>query len=74
MLLPRRFDTPVPRVTKFSVMCGSSLEDDHALFNVHTAIGFPSRDKTVPLKIKFLRPFGMKIGTAMEQDSAGYFP
>lgn len=66
------FDTPVPRDEIFR-MCGSSLEDDHALFNVHTAIGFPSGMQTTPLKIKFLRPPTWKIGTAMEQDSAGYF-
>lgn len=66
------FDTPVPRDEIFR-MCGSSLEDDHALFNVHTAIGFPSGMQNVPLKIKFLRPSVWKIGTAMEQDSAGYF-
>lgn len=66
------FDTPVERDEIFR-MCGSSLEDDHALFNTHTVLGFPSGMQSNPLKIKFLYPQTWKIGTPLERDSAGWY-
>ncbi len=66
------FDTPVTRDEIFR-MCGSSIEDDHTLFNAHTVIGFPTDMQSTPLKIKFLYPSAWKIGTPLEQDSAGYY-
>jgi predicted metalloprotease with PDZ domain len=66
------FDTPVTRDEIFR-MCGSSIEDDHTLFNVHTVIGFPTEMQSTPLKIKFLYPSAWKIGTPLEQDSTGFY-
>jgi predicted metalloprotease with PDZ domain len=66
------FDTPVPRDEIYR-MCGSSIEDDHVLFNAHTVIGFPTGMQSKPLKIKFLYPEVWKLGSPMERDSAGYF-
>ena len=66
------FDTPVTRDEIFR-MCGSSIEDDHTLFNAHTVIGFPTEMQSTPLKIKFLYPNSWKIGTPLEQDSTGYY-
>ncbi len=66
------FDTPVTRDEIFR-MCGSSIEDDHTLFNTHTVIGFPTEMQSTPLKIKFLYPNSWKIGTPLELDSTGYY-
>jgi predicted metalloprotease with PDZ domain len=66
------FDTPVTRDEIFR-MCGSSIEDDHTLFNAHTVIGFPTEMQSTPLKIKFLYPSAWKIGTPLEQDSTGFY-
>jgi predicted metalloprotease with PDZ domain len=66
------FDTPVER-DEISRMCGSSLEDDHALFNPHTVIGFPAGMQARPVRIQFLRPPSWEIATAMEQDAEGYY-
>ena len=66
------FDTPVTRDEIYR-MCGSSIEDDHALFNTHTALGFPSGMQATPLKIKFLYPEAWKIGTPLELGADGYY-
>lgn len=66
------FDTPVTRDEIYR-MCGSSIEDDHVLFNTHTALGFPSGMQSAPLKIKFLYPEAWKVGTPLEKDAEGYY-
>jgi predicted metalloprotease with PDZ domain len=66
------FDTPVTRDEIYR-MCGSSIEDDHVLFNAHTVIGFPTEMQSNPLKIKFAYPEAWKVGSPLERDSAGYF-
>jgi predicted metalloprotease with PDZ domain len=66
------FDTPVTRDEIYR-MCGSSIEDDHVLFNTHTALGFPSGMQSRPLHIKFLYPAEWKVGTPLERDSAGLY-
>lgn len=66
------FDTPVTRDEIYR-MCGSSIENDHALFNPHTAIGFPTGMQSRPLRLSFLHPKEWSIGTPLEQDSAGAF-
>ena len=63
------------KVNEFPVymMCGSSLEKDHALINGQTVFGFPKGMQGSPLKIKLDYPKDWKVGTALNQDKNGYF-
>ncbi|WP_299463542.1 peptidase [uncultured Microscilla sp.] len=55
------------------LMCGSSLEKDHALINGQTVFGFFKGMQGAPLKIKLDYPQTWKVGTALNKDSNGYF-
>ena len=66
------WDTPVNEY-KIYLMCGSSLEKDHALINGQTVFGFPQGMQGTPLKIKLDYPKDWKLGTALNKDKDGYF-
>lgn len=66
------WDTPVKEY-KVYLMCGSSLEKDHALINGQTVFGFPQGMQSAPLKIKLDYPKEWMFGTALNQDKKGYF-
>lgn len=63
------------QVNEFPIylMCGSSLEKDHALINGQTVFGFPKGMQGTPLKIKLDYPQNWKVGTALNKDKNGYF-
>ncbi len=55
------------------LMCGSSLEKDHALINGQTVFGFFKGMQRSPLKIKLDYPKQWQVGTALNKDNKGYF-
>ncbi len=66
------WDTPVNE-NRIYRMCGSSLEDDHALINGQTVFGFPQGMQNTPLKIKLEYPQEWQIGTPLEKDKEGFY-
>jgi predicted metalloprotease with PDZ domain len=66
------WDTPV-REHKVYRMCGSSLENDHALLNGQTVLGYPQGWQARPLRIKLNYPAGWKVGSALTADAQGYY-
>lgn len=54
-------------------MCGSSLENDHALINGHAVFGFPSGLQSQPFKLSLEHPASWKIGTALDVRPDGSF-
>jgi len=66
------WDTPV-KEHRIYLMCGSSLEKDHALINGQTVFGFPQGMQGTPLKIKIDYPKEWMVGTALDKNKEGYF-
>jgi predicted metalloprotease with PDZ domain len=55
------------------LMCGTSLEKDHALINGQGVFGFPQGMQNRPLRIKLRYPKSWKAGTALEKDPEGFY-
>jgi predicted metalloprotease with PDZ domain len=55
------------------LMCGTSLEADHALINPHDVIGYPTGMQATPIRLRLLYPSRWKIGTALTHDAAGAY-
>lgn len=66
------WDTPVDS-NKIYRMCGSSIEDDHALINGQTVFGYPTGLQSRPLRIDIKYPSDWILGTALDQDSEGFY-
>jgi predicted metalloprotease with PDZ domain len=66
------FDTPVER-DEIMLMCGSSIENDHALVNGQTILGYPTGMQSTPIKLKFTCPADWQAGSPMELGSDGYY-
>ncbi len=66
------WDTPMT-ADPIDLMCGSSLENDHALINGQAVFGFPSGMQSIPLDITISHPAAWRVGTALEADSIGVF-
>lgn len=60
------FDTPMEEYPIY-LMAGSSIEDDHALINIHTMIGYFEGYQKAPLEISVLGKPDWVIGTALEK-------
>ena len=56
-----------------SLMVGTSLEDNHALFNPYCVVGYPTSLEDDPFQISFSLPGNWKTGTALEKNSEGYY-
>jgi predicted metalloprotease with PDZ domain len=65
------FDT---HVTSYPVylMCGSSIENDHALINGHTMIGYFQGKQSDPIQIKLIGNDDWKTGTALPNNGDGF--
>ena len=62
------FDTKVKEFPVY-LMCGSSIEEDHALINTHTVLGYFEGHQSDPMDIKIDKPVNWSMGTALtEQD------
>jgi predicted metalloprotease with PDZ domain len=55
------------------LMCGTSLEADHALINPHDVIGYPTGMQTAPIRLRLLYPSRWKIGTPLTRDATGAY-
>ncbi|MBI1939441.1 MAG: PDZ domain-containing protein [Ignavibacteriales bacterium] len=66
------FDTKVDKNPVYA-MCGSSLENDHALINGQTVFGYFHGMQKYPVKIKLEYPDEWTVGTALTQDANGYY-
>jgi predicted metalloprotease with PDZ domain len=66
------WDTPVTE-HRIYLMCGSSLEADHALLNGQTLLGYPQGWQGKPLRMKLQYPAGWKVGTVLVPDAQGYY-
>ncbi|WP_456460036.1 M61 family metallopeptidase [Reichenbachiella sp.] len=66
------WDTPVEEMEMYK-MCGTSMEDDHVLFNAHCVIGYPQGMQGEPLSISLAYPDDWKIGTALSKNEQGAY-
>ncbi|MCR5888884.1 peptidase [Hymenobacter sp. J193] len=66
------WDTPV-KDHRIYRMCGSSLEQDHALLNGQTILGYPQGMQGQPLRLKINYPSGWQAGSALTPDAQGYY-
>ncbi|SMB98333.1 peptidase M61 domain protein [Hymenobacter roseosalivarius DSM 11622] len=66
------WDTPVQEHPIY-LMCGSSLEADHALLNGQTILGYPEDMQNAPLRLKLNYPKDWKAGTVLVPDAQGYY-
>ncbi|WP_421896264.1 peptidase [Marinoscillum sp.] len=65
------FDTQVEDFPVY-LMCGSSIEEDHALINAHTIMGYFEGYQKSPLRISVKGKDNWKVGTALSRKD-GYF-
>ncbi|MBM4172063.1 MAG: peptidase [Ignavibacteria bacterium] len=66
------FDTKVD-INPVYPMCGSSLENDHALINGQTVFGYFHGMQKYPIEIKLTYPEDWTVGTALRKNSTGYY-
>lgn len=66
------WDTPMDKNPVYP-MCGSSLEEDHALINGQTVFGYFHGMQKYPIEIKLDYPEGWEVGTALSKNSNGYY-
>lgn len=65
------FDTPLPEYPIYP-MAGSSLEEDHALINTHTMLGYFHGLQGAPISISLKGRSGWKVGTALSARDGAY--
>jgi predicted metalloprotease with PDZ domain len=66
------WDTPVDEHVVYG-MCGTSLEEDHALINNHTILGYLHGMQSHEIWIQILHPATWTTGTALTKNDDGYF-
>ncbi|QDA59897.1 M61 family metallopeptidase [Hymenobacter jejuensis] len=66
------WDSPI-KEHRVYLMCGSSLEQDHALLNGQCLYGYVKGFQDKPLRIKLNYPKDWKIGTPLTADAQGYY-
>ncbi|MFD2247185.1 peptidase [Pontibacter ruber] len=66
------WDTKVDKNTVYW-MCGTSLEQDHALINGQGVFGYIKGLQAAPLKVKLDYPQEWLVGTALKPDNKGYY-
>lgn len=66
------WDTPVEEMPVYK-MCGTSIEEDHVLFNAHCVIGYPQGMQGAPLTISLDYPNDWQIGTALSKVKNGTY-
>lgn len=66
------WDTPVTE-KKIYGMCGTSLEQDHALINGQGVFGYIKGLQAAPMRIKLDYPQNWEVGTALRKDAKGYY-
>jgi predicted metalloprotease with PDZ domain len=66
------WDTPVPEHQVY-LMCGTSLEADHALINPHAVIGYPTGLQAAPVHLRLSYPPDWRVGTSLTRTRAGEY-
>lgn len=66
------WDTPVEEMEMYK-MCGTSMEDDHVLFNAHCVIGYPQGMQDQAITISLAYPEEWQIGTALSKNDQGAY-
>jgi len=66
------WDTPVDK-NKIYGMCGTSLEQDHALINGQGVFGYVQGLQAAPMRIKLEHPQEWLVGTALHKDAKGFY-
>ena len=66
------WDTPVNEHKPYN-MCGTSIEQDHALINGQGVFGFPSGMQAAPIEVKIDYPAEWTVGTALDKNAKGNF-
>jgi len=66
------WDTPVKK-HRIYPMAGTSIEDDHVLWNGQDVIGYPTGLQDAPLRLVLRYPADWKVGTALRRDADGAF-
>jgi predicted metalloprotease with PDZ domain len=55
------------------LMCGTSLEADHALINPHAVIGYPTGMQATPVKLRLSYPARWRVGTPLVRAKDGTY-
>jgi predicted metalloprotease with PDZ domain len=66
------WDTPVEKNRIYN-MCGTSLEQDHALINGQGVFGYFKGLQSAPMRLKLESPKEWLTGTALKTDKNGYY-
>jgi predicted metalloprotease with PDZ domain len=66
------WDTPVPEHQVY-LMCGTSLEADHALINPHAVIGYPAGLQATPVHLRLTYPRTWLVGTSLTRTKSGEY-
>jgi predicted metalloprotease with PDZ domain len=66
------WDTPVQEHPVY-LMCGTSLEADHALINPHAVIGYPTGLQATAVHLRLAYPHDWLVGTSLTRDKAGEY-
>lgn len=66
------YDTPVDEYPIYP-MCGSSIEEDHAVINGQTVFGYFKGLQSSPIEVTLERPDNWLVGTALAPNSNGAY-
>jgi predicted metalloprotease with PDZ domain len=66
------WDTPVTEHPIY-MMCGTSLEMDHARISPHAVFGFPAQRQNEPVRVRFQYPMEWQVGTALVPDADAWY-
>lgn len=66
------FDSKIKENTIY-LMCGTSIENDHALINGQAVFGYFSGKQLTPIRVKIEYPNNWKVGTALKKDNLGRY-
>lgn len=66
------FDTPVTEHSIYK-MAGTSMENDHTLFNAFDVLGFPTGLKERDFYLNIVYPPSWDVGTSLLQDNNGFY-
>lgn len=65
------FDTQVNEYPVY-LMCGTSIEQDHVLFNAHDVLGYFTGYQDSPISIQFTRNPSWMVGTALAEEDGQF--
>lgn len=66
------FDTEVAELPIY-LMCGSSIEEDHALLNTHVFLGYFQGLQASPIELTIKGQSGWKVGSALKNENGVFY-